>query len=145
MMNKITYAHCKGKRCSKAKWRKIARHKLEEIIETFNTKSILPDVHFNKSMIRMCTFRKETLIFQPAGGQLSPMFDVDPQLVAIIVNMRKTHQRILNFPSLNMSMILRQNGPAVLVSLMEPPCGKLVIRKSKTDRTKLRQHRLKKN
>ena len=87
----------------------------------------------------MCAFRKETLIFQPAGGQLSPMFDVDPQLVAIIVNMRKTHQSILNFPSLNMSMILRQNGPAVLVFLMGPLCGKLVIQKCKMDRTKLCQ------
>ena len=31
-----------------------------------------------------------------------------------------------------------KNGPSVLVSLVGPPCGKLVIRKSKADRTKLR-------
>ena len=126
-----------GEKLQGTSWKKSSKRSIQ--------KSSLPDVHINKSMIRMCAFRKETLIFQPAGGQLSPMFDVDPQLVAIIVNMRKIHQSILNFPSLNMSMILRQNGPAVLVSLMEPPCGKLVIRKSKTDRTKLRKHRLKKN
>ena len=39
-------------------------------------------------------FQKKPLVFQPAGGKLSPMFDIEPQLVAIIINMGKIRQII---------------------------------------------------
>ena len=49
-----------------------------------------------------------------------------------------------NFPSLNTSVSLILIGPAVLFYLLGPPCDKLVIQNSKTERTKLCQHRIKK-
>ena len=45
-----------------------------------------------------------------------------------------------NYHFLNTSISLILNGPAVLVSLMGPPCGKFIVGKSKTYCTKLRQH-----
>ena len=68
---------------------KIAKHKLDEIIEAFKTKHSLPDVHVNKSTIQTRAFQNKPIVFQPSVGKIYPMFDSDPQLVAIIVNMRK--------------------------------------------------------
>ena len=89
MMNKITSAYCKEKYAATQDEKKIARKNLEEIIKTIKTKGSLPGVHINQSMIRTRAFCNNPLVFQIAGGQLSPMFDVEPQLVSINVNTRK--------------------------------------------------------
>ena len=66
------------------KMEKNARHKLDEIIEMFKKKLSLPDVHVNKLTIKTCVLYNKPLVFKPAGEKLYPMFDGEPQFVAII-------------------------------------------------------------
>ena len=88
MINEITSAFCREKYAANKKG-KNASHNLKEIIESFNTKHSLPDIKINKSKIIMHAFRNNPLVVQLAGGRLSPMLGVEPQFIAIVVNMRK--------------------------------------------------------
>ena len=108
--NEITSAYFKEKDASR-KNQKIAKHKLDEIIETFKAKRRLPDVHINKSTIRTRVLRNKTLVFQPAGGKLSPMFDVEPKHFAIIVNMSKIRESISPTQSLRLANSLIEVKP----------------------------------